>query len=185
MKVLKNEVINNRNKVTVDVNGISYYRLGGSKPQWKKTKSNHILSKEKTTLFEQKFSKLIIAGSATTVTTNSKNKTKNSKEIDKRVLELVADKQLLQAVKFFKDETGLSLRESKDYVDALRAKIPAPILASAKSTFKSQKDLDKELMKYISQGSLLGAVKAYKEATGTGLKESKDYVDALVAKNKK
>lgn len=185
MKVLKNEVVNNRNKVTVDVNAVSYYRLGGAKPQWKKTKSNHILNKGKTILFEQKFSKLTITASAVTVTTNSKIKSKNSKEIDKRILEFLADKQKLQAVKFYKDETGLGLKESKDYVDALEAKKPVSIVESAKGTFKSTKELDKELMEYISKGALLAAVKIYKDATGMGLKESKDYVDALKDKIKK
>jgi len=183
MIVLKNEAVNNRNKVTVNVRGISYYRLGGSNPQWKKTKTNHILNKEKTILFEKEFSKIKINVSATQITTNSKNKTKNSKEIDKRILELVADKQLLQAVKFYKDETGLSLKESKDYVDGLAAKNPLSIAETSKGAFKSNKELDKELMKHINEGHLLMAVKTYKDATGMGLKESKDYVEALKEKN--
>ncbi len=185
MKVLKNEAVNNRNKVTVEVKGVSYYRLGGSKPQWKKTKSNHILNKEKSNLFEAEFSKIKINVSATQVVTNSKNKTKNSKEIDKKILELVADKQLLQAVKLYKDETGLGLKESKDYVDNLVVNKKATITDVSKDSFKSNKELDKELMKYIEKGALLGTVKIYKDTTGLGLKESKDYIDYLKNKHKK
>lgn len=185
MRILKNEAVNSRNKVTVEVKGISYYRLGGSNPQWKKTKSNHILNKEKSEAFEKEFSKFKINVSAVAVPSGSKGKTKASKELDKKVLELAYDKQLLQAVKLYKDATGLGLKESKDYVDALVLKNPPSVAETSKGAFKNNKELDKELIKHIESGALLAAVKTYKDATGMGLKESKDYVETLRLKIKK
>lgn len=38
-----------------------------------------------------------------------------------------------------------------------------------------------ELIIFIKAGNRLGAVKAYKDATGLGLREAKDYIDALDA----
>ena len=42
--------------------------------------------------------------------------------LDKTVINLMKDGRKLQAVKLYKDETGLGLRESKDYCDNLQAK---------------------------------------------------------------
>ncbi|HEX6984996.1 MAG TPA: ribosomal protein L7/L12 [Planctomycetaceae bacterium] len=42
-------------------------------------------------------------------------------------------------------------------------------------------DLETELLGLIDRGELLAAVKRYREATGAGLKEAKDAIDALQA----
>ena len=44
-------------------------------------------------------------------------------------------------------------------------------------------DLDKELLEICKKIGKLAAVKHFKESTGLGLKESKDYVDILTAKH--
>lgn len=46
---------------------------------------------------------------------------------------------------------------------------------------KDKEKLDKKIVEYIKYGSLLSAVKFYKDQTGTGLKEAKDYVDSIYA----
>lgn len=40
-------------------------------------------------------------------------------------------------------------------------------------------NIDEELKAFISEGKMVKAVKRYREATGLGLKESKEYVDRL------
>lgn len=43
-------------------------------------------------------------------------------ELDRRLLGLIRAGTLLQAVKLKKEESGMGLKESKDYCDALKAK---------------------------------------------------------------
>lgn len=40
-------------------------------------------------------------------------------------------------------------------------------------------NIDEELKVFISEGKMVKAVKRYREATGLGLKEAKEYVDRL------
>lgn len=42
--------------------------------------------------------------------------------------------------------------------------------------------LDTELLQYLRQGLKIDAIKRHREVTHVGLKDSKDYVDALQAK---
>ncbi|NLL30092.1 MAG: DNA-binding protein [Clostridiales bacterium] len=41
------------------------------------------------------------------------------------------------------------------------------------------KEIDKELKSLITKGKKIQAIKLYREVTGLGLKESKEYVDSL------
>lgn len=43
------------------------------------------------------------------------------------------------------------------------------------------KNIDERIIEHLKHGSLLSAIKYYKEATGAGLKEAKDYVDSINA----
>lgn len=45
--------------------------------------------------------------------------------------------------------------------------------------------LDGEVLQIAIGGQLIGAIKRYREVTGSGLKEAKDHVDKLVAEYKK
>lgn len=57
------------------------------------------------------------------------------------------------------------------------------LIEFAKTIGSNTSDLDYELLKIMKGGSLLMAVKLYKESTGSGLKESKDYCDNLRLKH--
>jgi len=65
------------------------------------------------------------------------------------------------------------------------ANIPQQVL-----TIKSENNVyqnisfDAELIKTLQAGCYLSAVKDYKDRTGLGLKESKEYVDKLIAENR-
>ncbi len=41
---------------------------------------------------------------------------------------------------------------------------------------------DEEILKYVNEGNKIGAVKRYREITGSELKEASDYVDKLMKK---
>ncbi|TND07145.1 MAG: 50S ribosomal protein L7/L12 [Bacteroidetes bacterium] len=93
-------------------------------------------------------------------------------EFDKQLLELCRKGRTLEAVKRYTETTGAGLKESKDYIDRLMEKPyePEP---------PDMSKLDERLLDLCRQGNKLEAVKQYRNATGQGLKESKDYVDQL------
>jgi len=83
--------------------------------------------------------------------------------------------QKIQAIKVYREMTGVGLKEAKDYVDALEsggqpaAVNPAPTGSG---------DLA-EVHALARQGQKIQAIKLYRQLTGAGLKDAKDYVDRL------
>ena len=92
------------------------------------------------------------------------------------VLEGFGDKKI-GVIKVVRQATGLGLKEAKDYVEALEAGTapPAARLAAAPASSGSMD----EVRALALQGNKIQAIKRYRELTGAGLKEAKDYVDAL------
>ena len=88
---------------------------------------------------------------------------------------LAARGDKIEAIKRYRERTGVGLKEAKDFVEALPAtgavKLPvspphpAPDLA--------------EVHALALAGNKIEAIKRYRERTGVGLKEAKDYVDSL------
>ncbi len=97
--------------------------------------------------------------------------------LDTQLLELCRQDKKLAAVKLYMEKTGFGLKVSKDYVDELYESDEAGSAGSTK--FIADTTLDNQLMEYCLQNRKLEAIKLYKETTGKGLKESKDYVDEL------
>ncbi len=94
-----------------------------------------------------------------------------SPEAKQKALLFLSKNQKIAAVKVIKDLSGCGLKEAKDYVDGLE-EVQQPITNVA--------DLDAELLVILNQGNKLSAIKHYKDATGLGLAESKDYVEKLM-----
>jgi ribosomal protein L7/L12 len=95
---------------------------------------------------------------------------------------LVARGNKIEAIKRCREMTGLGLKEAKDFVEALPASGPvyvasAPIRATAQALV-SQADLD-EVRALVARGNKIAAIKRYRELSGLGLKEAKDFVDTL------
>lgn len=87
----------------------------------------------------------------------------------------MAQNRKLEAVKLLHKEGSCGLKEAKDYVDSLAIGNQVQ-LSSAVIT-----NLDDQLKSLIVQGRKLEAIKLYKDKTGLGLKECKDYIDDLAA----
>ena len=89
---------------------------------------------------------------------------------------LLAQKRVIDAIKLCRERTGLGLKEAKDLVDAVAegrdAVVPAAPTAST----------DFDLLPLLREGRKIEAIKLYRERTGVGLKEAKDAVDALEAR---
>jgi ribosomal protein L7/L12 len=83
--------------------------------------------------------------------------------------------QKIQAIKLYRELTGVGLKEAKDYVDALESG-GQPVAADPAPTRSG--DLA-EVHALARQGQKIQAIKLYRELTGAGLKDAKDYIDRL------
>lgn len=95
------------------------------------------------------------------------------------VQDLLRDGRKLEAIKLYRAQTGLGLKEAKDAVEAMELGNPLP-LSSPKRTITSEMAVDDaELRGHVTGGRLIEAIKRYRELTGLGLKESKDAIESL------
>jgi len=94
--------------------------------------------------------------------------------LEDQVRALLAQGRRVEAIKRVRKTTGWGLKESKDYVDALdKAALPT-------SSAADETEVEREARALIRQGRPIEAIKRVWELTGWGLRESKDYVDALI-----
>lgn len=113
---------------------------------------------------------------------------------------LASNDQKIEAIKLFRENTGAGLKESKDVIDRIAATPSAADPAVQKSgsvpfreTVTSAKDsttipgyiLDSnvvdEILSLLAKNQKIAAIKIFREATDTGLKEAKDAIDSLEA----
>lgn len=96
-----------------------------------------------------------------------------------KIHQLLHDKQLLLAVKEYRDATGVSLAEAKEAVEEMArneyAKPPAGVQSFDDPVFESK------IRSLLSKGKKIEAVKIYCEEYRTSLKEAKDAVDRIEA----
>jgi len=94
---------------------------------------------------------------------------------------LAAGDNKIAAIKRMRELTGLGLKEAKDYVEALPLAAPAdpptPALTPAANAAVTP-DLA-EVSALLAGGNKIAAIKRLREVTGVGLKEAKDYVEAM------
>jgi ribosomal protein L7/L12 len=82
----------------------------------------------------------------------------------------------IEAIKLYREATGAGLAEAKQAVELIEAgKPPAPGADASPGEDQALQGVSD----LVRQGRKIEAIKRYREATGLGLKESKDAVDAL------
>jgi peptide-methionine (S)-S-oxide reductase len=91
---------------------------------------------------------------------------------------LLARGEKIAAIKVYREHTGVDLATAKAFVEELQRALEAgpPQQAPVGS-------LDEELLGLLREGGKIEAIKRYRAATGAGLKESKDAVEALEARH--
>ena len=94
-----------------------------------------------------------------------------------RIHHLLHDKQLLQAVKVYRDATGVSLAEAKEAVEEMARNE----YAKPPSGVRSFDDpvLESKIKSLLSKGKKIEAVKIYREEYRTSLNEAKNAVDRV------
>ena len=88
---------------------------------------------------------------------------------------LVQQGKKIDAIKLYRERTGVGLKEAKDAVEAMEAgREPPPV-----ETMNLAGEV--EMAALVRQGRKIDAIKLYRERTGMGLKEAKDAVEAMEA----
>ncbi len=109
---------------------------------------------------------------------------------------LVANKQKIQAIKFFRENTQVGLKEAKDVIDSLDGTAAAPATGNIMqnpasgvldSTTIPGYTLDSStvaiILSLLAKKQKIAAIKTFREATDVGLKEAKDAIDDLDSRN--
>jgi ribosomal protein L7/L12 len=81
----------------------------------------------------------------------------------------------IEAIKRYRELTGAGLAEAKQAVEALERGEATPSAEPADSSF------EREIVSLLQAGKKIEAIKLYRKRSGVGLKEAKDFIDALAA----
>jgi ribosomal protein L7/L12 len=101
-------------------------------------------------------------------------------DMGQAIQQLLDQSQKIEAIKLVREHTGMGLKEAKDYVEAIEhggtpelptpPSQPAPLQAGA---------LDSQVRALLTRNRKIEAIKLVRGHTGMGLKEAKDYVEAI------
>jgi large subunit ribosomal protein L7/L12 len=94
-------------------------------------------------------------------------------DVEGRVRSLLAEGRKIEAIKVYREATGAGLKEAKDAVEAINRGI------ELSTPVDGGDDVEGQLLSLLGRGEKIQAIKLYREATGAGLKEAKDAVEAL------
>jgi ribosomal protein L7/L12 len=98
-----------------------------------------------------------------------------SADLEQQVRLLLDQGQKIEAVKVYKDQTGASLAEAKEAIEAMQAGAGPP------SPPEIGGDLEAELLRLLEAGEKTEACKLYRNRMGVALIEAKQAVEALAA----
>ncbi len=91
---------------------------------------------------------------------------------------LVLAGQQIEAIKLYREQTGCSLREAKDAVEAFERGETASLTFVSPPPPDAQ-SIIAQIEAWVQRGNKINAIKAYREYTGVGLKMAKDVIDAI------
>lgn len=93
--------------------------------------------------------------------------------------QLLSQGKKIEAVKHVREATRWGLREAKVYVEALESGAELPEFSQSTIGQEPPVDLREAVRDLLNQRRKIEAVKLVREHTNWGLKEAKDYVDAI------
>jgi ribosomal protein L7/L12 len=94
-----------------------------------------------------------------------------------RVRAAMAAGHKIDAIKLYRQATGVGLAEAKEFVERLELNPQTGAVPAGKM---SDATVD-AIQEAIFSGQKIRAIKLYREASGAGLKEAKDFIEALEA----
>ena len=98
----------------------------------------------------------------------------------KELQRLQREKQKIQAVKLYREETKASLKEAKLAVEMTQDEMLVTTYEARLAKLNSANM--EEVQCLLQTGHRLNAIKLYRKSTGAGLKEAKEAVDFLASK---
>ena len=108
----------------------------------------------------------------------------NMTEQEQQLQELVDARNMIAAIKLYREATSTGLKEAKDAVTEIFHGAPAQIPLPVKNTAPNDALLDTQVRQLLVEKKKIEAVKIYREAYNCGLKDAKDAVDAIEAEIK-
>lgn len=101
--------------------------------------------------------------------------------LEGEVRALLQAQRVIEAIKLVRERTGLGLREAKEAVEAVQRGEALPAHPMAPRPAHGSLD-EAEVLRLLSESRVIDAIKLVRTQTGLGLKEAKDLVDVLAAK---
>lgn len=111
----------------------------------------------------------------------------SKKELERQLSALCQEGKTIEAIKIYKEYTGASLKESKEFVEKFMDNGYVMPADSAKRTSGldsvTKHELETKLFELCQKGKVLDAIRAYRDTTGEPLKESTEFVKKFIEKN--
>lgn len=99
------------------------------------------------------------------------------KSLADEIASLLAQGNKMEAIKLFRERTDVGLKEAKDAVEAMeRDKSPL-------SPDRLESKQEQEVLVLLREGKKMEAIKLYRQATGAGMKDSREAVEALAVEH--
>ncbi len=92
------------------------------------------------------------------------------------ILMALHENKKIEAIKLYREATGASLATAKTFIEALQHSLATRQQPSAGP---SAEESVARVIELLETGDKIAAIKAYRDATGTGLKEAKEAVEAM------
>src|SRR5262245_37581787 len=94
---------------------------------------------------------------------------------------LIASGRKIEAIKLYRELTGLGLAEAKYAIESLEASSGASQKAEGSINSPLPKDKLAEISECLFRGNKIEAIRLYREFTKVGLRDAKEQIDALEA----
>jgi len=82
--------------------------------------------------------------------------------------------RLINAIKLYRQSTGVGLKEAKDIVEAMAA-----VGNVGTKTYSPTVDTDDRIAELVRSGNKIAAIRDYRAATGASLLDAKNYIEEL------
>lgn len=103
--------------------------------------------------------------------------TETTPEQRREILDALRRGGKIEAIKLYRESTGHDLRTAKEFIEELQAALESESIEPPAA--ESPEDTRAEIERLLKAGEKLSAIRLYREATGSGLKDAKDAVEAI------
>lgn len=99
--------------------------------------------------------------------------------LDPELQALIAQDKKIEAIKRVREAGKVSLKEAKDYVESLAMGKTSPMTDLPTPTMPPTPALKAKVRELLAAGKKIEAIKMVRDESGMGLKEAKEYVEAI------